>query len=295
MTYAKVIADSTFENGTRLTTMEIKLHRFVLAELNTHRVFSRNSASSRAIPVSKQLQRIRDNLAMPVVWPKEQKGMQGGETHDDETVERLTDLWYSAAADVCDLAQFLHESHKLHKSVTNRLLEPFMWHTVVITATAWDNFFLQRCSPLAQPEIRLAAQLAYEAMNESEPLELLEGMWHLPYITNADDLELSDIIKVSAARCARVSYLTQDGTRDTSADLALYDRLVSADPKHWSPLEHPATPWPANKQDGALEIQTEEGDTISVPLDHLPKTGNLLQWRSLRTTVEAEMKVLTYV
>ena len=246
---AKVICDSLSPDGVRLTTLEVVMHRFVLAELNTHRVFSRNSASSRAIPVRRQLERVMDDPAIPVVWPSEQPGMQGGDAINSP---REAEMVWRRAAD----AAVAHAEHLVslgvHKSVTNRLVEPFMWHTVVVTATEWDGFWKQRCSPLAQPEMRAAAEAMREAHCLSDPTEFEYGWWHMPYLDGDTIVDVTSagpehwatetLKKISAARCARVSYLTQDGVRDWEKDVEMFDRLVSADPAHASPLEHVARP-----------------------------------------------------
>ena len=318
MTYAKIIADSISPEGVRLTTYEVRFHRFVLAEFNTHRVFSRNSASSRAIPVEKMLDRFRYDSAMPVAWPAEQKGMQGGtdlEGDDLDDAQSLVGEVHAATyRAVMDYLGKHQKPQRLHKSVINRLLEWGQWHTAVVTSTSWENFFEQRCSPLAQPEIRVAAEMMREAYDASEPRKLTEGEWHLPYIEPQDweaisvaaksmespalDQEMAAMgTKISAARCARVSYLTQDGKRDIEQDLTLYERLVTAEPPHWSPLEHVATPWAANRQCEGIDFPATAGSWsswIDVPVDHLPKVGNLLGWRSLRTEVEAQKGAVTY-
>lgn len=248
MIYAKVIADSVSPTGSRLTTIEAQFHRFILAEVNTHRAFSRNSASSRAIPTAKLIEQVRTNPAIPIEFGSNKPGMQAGE----EVLNQVGSegAWRSAAYWATARASELL-SYGVHKQIVNRLLEPFMWHKAIITSTeaGWNNFFEQRISPLAQPEIDLLAQRIHEAMSLSQPLFQYYGHWHVPYITMRDvyDLELmgrpqDDERKVSAARCARVSYLTHDGKRDLAKDLELYDKLVSADPPHWSPLEHVATP-----------------------------------------------------
>jgi thymidylate synthase ThyX len=311
---AKVIADSISPEGVRLTTLQVTFHRFVLAEMNTHRVFSRNSASSRAIPLAKQLKRVVDDPTLPVVWAREQKGMQGGdEVEDTEEAQRQ---WWKARRSARGAAEELGKLG-VHKSIANRLLEPFMWHTAVITSTAFQNFFAQRCHEAAQPEIRVAAEMMQAAYEESNPAEVGEGEWHLPYV--GDDEETLDALagktdapapwdlaaKVSAARCARVSYLTQDGRRDPQEDLNLYDRLTvrqkdaiaAHNPIHWSPLEHVATPWSANRQESPLIFETGEGlNTYRhvVETSHLPRVGNLLGWRSLRTEEEARQGEKTY-
>lgn len=288
MTYAKVIADSINERGDRLTTMEVRFHRFVLAEFNTHRVFSRNSASSRAIPLHKQIERVTKEPAMPVSWPAEQKGMQGGDEVPDEARSWARSEWAMAAGDACVAAERIGHKHGVHKSVANRILEPFMWHTVIVTSTAWDNFFTLRCDKMAQPEIRVAAELMCDAMIDSKPEELELGQWHLPY-TDADDwseLDTQGLIQVSAARCARVSYLTQDGKRDHQADLDLYDRLTGNG--HSSPLEHVATPMPGNRH--SIDVWPQDdlhGDIRECIHLTLPKYGNFLGWHQHRFDVEA--------
>lgn len=238
---AKVICDSISPSGNRLTTLEITLHRFVLAEFNTHRVFSRNSASSRAIPAHKMLERVKRDCAYPVEWPAEQSGMQGGKLLGGEALRRARVAWGDARDAAVRAAREL-QTIGVHKSVTNRLLEPFLWHTIIVTSTKWDNFWELRCSPMAQPEIRIAAEAMRAAYSASTPKPVYLGEWHLPY-HNPDldgDLSPEDLKKVCAARCARVSYLTHDEKRDPAKDLELFDRLWNAG--HYSPFEHVATP-----------------------------------------------------
>jgi thymidylate synthase ThyX len=250
---AKVILDSVSPRGDRLTTVEAVMHRFVLAELNTHRVFSRNSASSRAIPVKKQLQRVIDEPAMPLVWPVEQSGMQGGQEMSPDAQKRAEELWLEARDHAVSVASALTNAFRapeggliepLHKSLVNRLLEPFMWHTCIISSTEWSNFFGLRCNPMAMPEIRAVAEAIRDAREASTPQELDYGGWHMPYLRAEDHIMENDLTlpKISAARCARVSYLTHDGVRDPDKDVELYERLISANPPHSSPLEHVATP-----------------------------------------------------
>ncbi len=322
-TAAKVIADSITHDGVRLTTIEVVMHRFVLAEFNTHRVFSRNSASSRAIPVAKQIERIWREIAYPVSWPVEQKGMQGGDELSPEWSEVAKTEWRNAAINAIHSAKVL-KATGVHKSVTNRVLEPYMWHTVVVTATAYKNWDSLRLDPAAQPEIRVAAQAMAAARAESTPQILAEGEWHLPYVSDEDKLIVAANVgreflsedevnaktwetlkRISSARCARTSYLTQDGVRDLNEDLVLYDRLVTdniaADKGiHWSPLEHVATPWPWNRQEGCIHFGQEEHlvgikDTFTcITLDHLPRVGNLVGWRQFRIEVEAANNARTF-
>ena len=266
-----ILADSISEAGYRVTTMRVRFHRFVLAEFNTHRVFSRNSASSRAIPLKKQLEMLFKGHAIPISWPAEQPGMQGGSELTDVDLALAKGLWetgFRSAVAVVesylntlaniypDLDERELKSHTLHKSVINRILEPYMYHEVIVTAVEFGNFFEQRCSPLAQPEIRVPAEAMRDAYEASVPVLLKKGEWHLPFIKaedwewareiNAKYPEIAEwqiVAAISVARCARVSYLTHEGVRDPLEDVNLYNRLVSAFPPHFSPLEHACTPY----------------------------------------------------
>lgn len=267
---AEVIADSINPNGDRLTTMKVVAHRFVLAEFNTHRVFSRNSASSRAIPLEKQLERVKTDPAWPLSWPTEQPGMQGGNELDGYYQKWAEGLFLKARdAVVLEIEKYINATTKecrLHKSYVNRLIEPFMWHTIIVSSTEWDNFFAQRCSPLAQPEIRVAAEAMERAISKSTPV-VREVSWHLPLVSEDLRARVGDVTgaKISAARCARVSYLTHEGVEDPVKDIDLYKRLRYARPPHWSPLEHPAKP-------------SVEGD----------KTANFVGWTQLRQVEEED-------
>lgn len=240
---AQVIADSISPHGKRLTTLEVRFHRFVLAELNTHRAFSRNSASSRAIPVTKIFAKVADEPAIPLAWPAEGKGMQGGAPLPVLKQNAARGVWLDARDAAVQHAEVLM-SLGVHKSVCNRLLEPFLPHTAIVSATDWDGFWKQRCSPLAQPELAVAANAMRDACTSSQPQLVRPGEWHLPYLDDQERASLDDWaqLAISAARCARVSYLTHDGRRSYTEDLNLYDRLIHADPPHASPLEHVAAP-----------------------------------------------------
>lgn len=248
----KVIADSISPEGKRLTSLQVETHRFVLAEFNTHRAFSRNSASSRAIPYRKMRAKALEHTAFPLVWPSEQKGMQGGQPLTASQQELAEMTWQDALLSMLDYTDRLFEIG-VHKSLINRLIEPFISHTLLITATEWDNFFAQRCHPDAQPEIRIAAELMQKAMEESTPLELGYFSWHVPYVDDHERIMASNWIEhfksieeatiaVSIARCARVSYETQEGVRDIEKDFDLFFRLRNHFPVHASPFEHVAKP-----------------------------------------------------
>lgn len=263
---AKVVADSVSAGGHRLVTMEVTFPRLVLAEFNTHRMFSRNSASSRAIPVRTQLARVREEPFVPESWGRNQAGMQAEREVDEATAAEAREVWLAARDRAVEQVERLLEL-KIHKQLANRLLEPFLWHTVIVTATDWSNFFALRDNPEAQPEIGWVAALMRQAYGSGTPATVRGGDWHLPLLQpeefDGDFEHTEEARQVSAARCARVSYLTHDGRRDLDADLKLYRRLVESG--HLSPLEHVATPEPSGT-----------------------RIGNFLGWRQLRKTVSGE-------
>jgi hypothetical protein len=213
-------------------------HNFVADGFIVHN--SRNSASSRAIPTSKIIERVESDPVLPVEWGVNRKGMSASEMLTPEDEEEAKRAWLDARDAAVEEAQRLHHLH-VHKQVVNRLLEPFLWQTVIVTATEWDNFFELRCAPNAQPEIREAALRMRAARDASTPQHVAIGGWHLPLV-QADEraLDVEILKKISAARCARVSYLTHSGTREIEKDLDLYERL--REDRHLSPFEHVATP-----------------------------------------------------
>lgn len=238
----KILADSVNPVGLRLTTFEVTYPRFIHQEVLTHRMLSRNSASSRAIPTERLIQRVLDDPARPIRWGANQKGMQAGAELDDEVQALALGAWLGqrdAAVEAC------RELHRLgvHKQHANRLIEPWMWITVIISGTDWANFFALRNHDAAQPEFRHLAAMMEQLYNDPiEPArQLYVGDWHMPLLRDDDQaLPLHVRRAVSAARCARVSYLTHDGRRDIDEDLALHDRLSHSLPGHWSPFEHVA-------------------------------------------------------
>jgi len=237
---ARVLLDSVSPAGVRLTTLEVTFPRFVLSEFNTHRVLSRNSSSSRAIPTPKLLERVMTDPVLPLEWGRNQKGMSASDVLTPEEEEEAKRIWLSARDAAIEHARKLMEL-KVHKQELNRVLEPFLWHTVIVTATEWDNFFTLRCASNAQPEIRAAALKMREAIAASKPVPVTYDAWHLPLVQDDErSLPIETQKKISAARCARVSYLTHEGTREIEKDLELHDRLKTD--RHLSPFEHVATP-----------------------------------------------------
>lgn len=252
---ARVLKDSISPFGVRLTSLEVTFPRIVLAEFNTHRVFSRNSASSRAIPVEKMLKRVQDDPFIPIYWGKNQKGMQAAAEVTREQVQSAIVEWLKARDLAVQQAKALLDIG-IHKQITNRLLEPFLWQTVIVTATEFDNWNALRRHPDAQPEIKRIADMMSEARDASTPTKLDYGQWHLPLTPELDevlarggDVDWDHWKAVSVGRCARVSYLTHDGQRDVEADIALGARLQESG--HMSPFEHVARPFSLSEEDEA--------------------------------------------
>jgi thymidylate synthase ThyX len=234
---AKIILDSVNpHNGIRLVTSELTYPRFVHAEFMTHRMFSRNAASSRAIPNSKMITHVNENPAMPTYWGKSKRGMSA--SVEINNIDAAKVLWLRAKDQMIEKAEAFRNM-KLHKQIANRILEPWKYITVICTATQYSNFFALRNHGDAQPEIQYLAQIWDEALKASTPAE---REWHIPYIQEDEqNLDLEVRKKIGTARCARVSYLTHDGVRNIDKDLILHERLLTGSGHgHWSPFEHVA-------------------------------------------------------
>jgi len=236
--HAQVLADSTCA-GVRLTTLLVRFPRIILAEVNTHRMLSRCSASSRAVPVEKRIAAVRADPFVPESFGKNQRGMSSSTGLDGWRAWAARRVWLIAAWLACGAAAIFAKLG-VHKQWANRLIEPFSWHEAIISATEWSNFFNLRISPQAQPEMRRTAEVMRAAMDASTPRKLKAHEWHLPLVTDEERAELgSDLLaQLSVARCARVSYLTHAGKRDQQADFDLHDRLLRDG--HLSPFEHVA-------------------------------------------------------
>ena len=246
---AKILLDSVNPAGVRLTTWELTYPRFIHSELMTHRVFSRNAASSRAIPVSKSILAVGEDLVKPIFWGKNQSGMQAREELTGEDVLTCIGAWKQAAIDAITAADLMN-TFGAHKQIVNRVLEPFSWITTLVTATEWDNFYNLRLHPDAQPEFQHLAKLMHKErsfiFNHSR---LKPGQWHLPLMPDRRELDFlvqskvlteEALILICVGRCARVSYLTHNGERDWQADIELARSLLKSG--HMSPFEHVATP-----------------------------------------------------
>lgn len=249
MITAKVIQDSRAPHGKRITTFELEYPRFIHSELMTHRWFSRNAASSRAIPVKAMIEMVRTSYARPIHWGKNQPGMQANEQLQEPQLIRVKSLWCEAAGAAADIAEKMM-NEGAHKQIANRILEPFQHMKTVVTATDFDNFFHLRRHKDAQPEIHALADAMWEAREASTPMQLDNGEWHVPYVERArssggtlvygNDMPVGDAQIISASCCAQVSYRKSDDSIEKAR--IVYDRLIGSAPVHASPVEHQATP-----------------------------------------------------
>ena len=273
MISAKILSDSLNPAGCRLTTWILTYPRFFHSELMTHRVFSRNAASSRAIPVKKVIEEVKNNTSMPVYWGKNQSGMQASEELDEASKELAKTEWFKARDLAIEQAQKMLDIG-LHKQIANRILEPFMHMTVILTGTEFENFFSLRAHKDAQPEFQELAYMMLHLYKSTDPKNLKEGEWHIPFGDKIDEQrlvdceafkketqgmeigltsELKDHVslfkrKIATARCARVSYLNFEGKDDYNSDIQLCNILSSSG--HWSPFEHCAQALPDEQWSG---------------------------------------------
>jgi hypothetical protein len=289
---AQIICDSVSPAGIRLTTFQLRYPRFIHAELMTHRDFSRNASSSRAIPVRRMIEDLRRDPAMPIYWGSNKPGMQAGEELTGLALADAKQHWLDGMINAISEVEKLMEIG-LHKQIANRVLEPWAHINVVLTATNWANWYTLRRDKHAQPEIKALADAMWDAQQASIPQYLEPGDWHLPYIRLYERLEASNhdqgfgagidaLKRISVARCARVSYLTHDGRETTfEEDLQLYDRLLNAQPLHASPAEHQATP----------DIEIRGGKMHPITQRNFPSPelhGNFRGWIQYRKTLDGE-------
>ena len=291
--WAEVVADS-IHNGSRITTYRLHYPRFILAELNTHRLFSRNTSSSRAIPISGMLEQLSTNPAMPIHWGINQPGMQAKEQFTGRALSAMKGLWAQAVKEVSSIARVMSDE-KLHKQVANRILEFAQFSNTIVTATEYENFFNLRNHPDAQPEIQELARCMFKAREMSVPEELSDNEWHLPFIIKKDgkyfndlneELSLEEAIIVSASCCAQVSYRKNDSTLEKAK--MIYDKLINSKPAHASTVEHQATPIPESDK-----IAFKVGMPVSNGISHVDMQGNLWSgnfkgWIQFRKTLKEE-------
>lgn len=299
MITSKVIADSITKTGVRITTLEAEYPRMVLAELNTHRMLSRNSASSRAIPTASLLAHIRNDPAKPVFWGKNKPGMAVTEELDLDLQEQAVEIWESGCDSAVRTAKGL-AGLGTSKQIANRPVEPWMMMKTVVTATEWNNFFYLRAHKEAQQEIQALAYAMLDSMQGSKPQQLKHGEWHLPYVqtsrnskgdlyyhSNGTLLSLEEAKIISASCCAQVSYRRSDTSLEKAR--SIYAKLIESTPSHSSPVEHQATPMPerflgkeytrAQQWPLGISHQDRDGEYWS---------GNFKGWIQLRKTLKNE-------
>lgn len=266
-----------------LWTFELTYPRYIHSEFMTHRMFSRNASSSRAIPVAKVIQQVASNPVIPPKVYMNKAGMVGDVEADTTDTVAFYNLWLDAATNAVKTAKGMEELG-IHKQHINRILEPFQFIHVIVTATEWSNFFRLRLAPDAQPEMQELANAIYDEMDKykyesfgyiavggyGSPCEIISGdstVVTLPYVTEEDISKVGaenyiTLMKVSSARCARVSYNNHDGSKpDIEKDLKLFERLSEGG--HMSPLEH----------------------TCIRNIEYVP-SANLMGWESLRYLLE---------
>jgi thymidylate synthase ThyX len=274
MIQAQILLDSVNPVGDRLTTWLLTYNRYIHSEFNTHRMFSRNASSSRAIPIQKMIDAVMTNPAMPVFWGKNQSGMQAYEELDNTALRQFRMVFgedgtrrminftdrATAELDWLEARDYAVSSVKklmevgLHKQLANRLLEPWMHITVVMSATELENFFSLRAHPAAQPEFQKLAYMMLDLYQQSVPTQTAKDQWHIPFgdkMPESPFLTLNQQLKVATARCARTSYLTFDGEMNVDKDYEIHDKLSTSG--HWSPFEHCAQ---------ALGERTQHGNFI---------------------------------
>lgn len=283
LTSAIVIADSVSDADVRITSVEIVFPRIILSQVNTHRMFSRSTASSRAIPVRRMLEKVVEQPFVPSEFGSNRRGMQAGAPVDDEDLARQ--VWSDARDAAAREAERL-AAIGVHKQHANRLLEPFSWARTVITSTEWANFFALRCHDDPQPEFQRLARLIRDAMEASKPVE---RAIHLPYIAKSEE-EHHMVGMICAARCARVSYSPPDGAPDLARDIKLAKDLRERG--HMSPFEHAAVAFGPAQWELVADVQKL---CHAVGGDHAERLalqagfdGNLRGWTQHRKQIRGE-------
>lgn len=310
---ANIIADSVGPTGVRLVTAVLVFPRSILAEHNTHRMLSRNAASSRAVPAHKMMASISETPFVPI-WMENKAGMQSVTELEDEAAMKADSLALTHMRSALNLVTTLtdKEGLNIHKQYANRYLEPFMWTEVIMSATDLENYFAQRTDSAAEPGFQRVTKLLRAEMSRSTPRALDYGEWHMPYLDQEIQatttqlaaltyIEMLDYLKaydtksgtnyagrysedrfrqfatqdVSAGRCAAVSYLNHDtGRVDVMADIRRSVSLSMSYPGHWSPMEHAATP--ARPGDMVYRLDQLQLDLGRLPAPAIvPKDGEL--------------------
>lgn len=296
---AKIVLDSvSAESGVRLTTFEVNVHRFLVSQINTHRMFSRNSSSTRAINIKSAIDRLlQDGPSKPVFYGKEKPGMKADESLSESKI-KLVDMAIKVGMHTCISFVKCLNLLGLHKQITGRYLEPFLMTKMIITATEFENFFQLRTHKAAQPEIKRLAELMKAEYDKSNPTILLEGEWHAPYVGHITKKLVSesgrseeDLLKISASCIAQVSFRDMNDSLEKA--IRLTNVLLSSKPPHASPFESIAkvVEIPKNHQSSSNMVIKP-----TYPLTHVDAngdywSGNLKGWGQYRKILTKETHV----
>ena len=257
----EVILASKGPDQAPVYTVRMRYPRIIHGEVMTHRMFNRNAGSSRAQPASVTIQKVLTDPFVPWHWTRNQSGMQGFQHLPSDDEIYAVQEWLSARDAAMDAAETLSDKDgfNLHKQVFNRLIEPFSWIDVLITATEWDNFLWLRNHEMAEPHLQDLAVLTTQALmdHEDKIVPLDYGEWHTPYVTDEErDITHgdADLLMLSAARCCRISYKPfGEDQINIGKDLQRFHQLTGGDRIHASPLEHQCQ---ADKRVGTNHVTT---------------------------------------
>lgn len=291
---AKLVAYSVSPEGKKIATFELTYHRYIHGEFMTHRLFSRNAMSSRAVPIKRMIEIVNSTPAVPIHWGKNQPGMQAKTLLSNCRKKAAQKIWQIGAKLACKVAEAM-DRVGVHKQTTNRLIEPFQMMKTVMTATELDNFFWLRLDEDAQPEIFELARCMRECLLQAKPELLYPGEWHTPYVEHryatvlhhhahlkprfdyvVEDrtVSLEEAIAISSSCCGQVSYRNLDSTYEKA--MGVYSRLINGRKVHGSPFEHPASP---------ME-HTTQSSRISLILSGPPVTQDTKNWEDGVTHVD---------
>lgn len=298
-----VIADS-ISAGSRMVTLELEYPRFIHSELMTHRMLSKNAASSRAIPIKKMHETITEKTAMPIHWGKNQPGMSAKEEVDDLVKQSAEGVWIAARDSMLNHSTVMSDMG-LHKQIANRITEPFQLMKTVISGTEWANLIWLRHHPDAQPEFFELADCIVKCLEQSDSMLIVSGEWHTPYVhrfrdidgvlqyldSNGEKLSKEDAIKVSSSCCAQVSYRRNDDSLEKAKDI--FARLIESEPIHASPIEHQATPM--KFKDAGLYAQDMNPTIWEEGITHMDRdrqywSGNLRGFIQHRKLIASEAR-----
>lgn len=294
----RVIADSISDRGIRLTTYELEYQRFFHSEFMTHKMLSKNAASTRAIPVERAIQLMLERPAMPIHWGLNNPGMQSNAEMDETRREAAEATWLASMNDAAAFARVLSDKDGIngHKQWVGRIIEPYSFMKVVCTGTEFSNLFALRHHKDAQPEFFELSKGMIIARSKSTPQLLKPGQWHLPYVNFVNgkyfvggvEVPLDVARKVSASCCAQASYRRLDDTVEKALDI--FDKLKlegdSTEPKHASPVEHQGTP--IDESNIPFNPNTWENGITHVRRDGSLWSGNLRGWVQYRQLIPNE-------